>query len=84
MFPYVVRVAFKDVVTASVTELHCFSLPQDTLVKPKAKFSNKHRIPLNATAATMKTRGNTSNETSGLQGWKNISLVLELRTKAAA
>lgn len=75
-----VRVACKNVVTVSVTELHCFSFPQDTLVKPKAKFSNKHRIPPISTTK-VKTRGNTSNETSGLQGWKNIILGLELQTE---
>lgn len=44
VFPYAVRVACKNVVTALVTELHSFSLPQDALVKPKTKFFNKHQL----------------------------------------
>lgn len=34
----------KAAVTASVTELGCFCVPQDGLVKPRAKFSNKRQL----------------------------------------
>lgn len=40
-FPHIAGVAHENLVTASVTELHCFSIPQDTLVKLEAKLSNK-------------------------------------------
>lgn len=45
VFLCALRVACKNVVTATVTELHCFSFPQDTVVKPTVKFSNKQPIP---------------------------------------
>lgn len=55
--PCAVRVACKNVVTATVTELHCFSFPQDTLVKPTVKFSNN---PLRH----HRSCGNTNNSTN--------------------